>query len=102
MYQRYTRTAILLHWLMALGLAGTFVLGFYMEGLPFSPNKLKLISWHKWAGIALLVLIVIRLVWRFTHRTPDLPPEMGPLSRFAAHAGHGLLYVLMLAIPLTG
>lgn len=102
MNQRYTRTAIFLHWLMALGLVGTFALGFYMEGLSFSPNKLKLISWHKWAGIALLALIVIRLIWRLTHRSPDLPSDMGQLSRLAAHAGHGLLYVLMLAIPLTG
>lgn len=102
MDQRYTRTAIFLHWLMALGLVGTFALGFYMEGLPFSPSKLKLISWHKWAGMTLLVLIVLRLAWRLTHRVPDLPPEMGRLSRFAAHAGHWLLYVLMLAIPMTG
>lgn len=102
MTQRYTRTAILLHWLMALGLVGTFALGFYMEGLSFSPSKLKLIAWHKWAGISLLLLFVVRLAWRLFHRTPELPSDMGQLSRLAAHAGHALLYVLMLAIPLTG
>lgn len=102
MNQRYTHTAIFLHWLMALGLVATFALGYYMEGLPFSPNKLKLIAWHKWAGIALLALIVLRLIWRLTHRAPALPEDMGPMSRLAAHAGHLALYVLMLAIPLTG
>lgn len=100
--QRYTHTAIFLHWLVALGLIATFALGYYMEGLPFSPNKLKLISWHKWAGMALLALAVVRLAWRLTHRAPALPAEMGPASRLAAHAGHLLLYGLMLAIPLTG
>lgn len=102
MDQRYTRTAIFLHWLMALGLMGTFALGFYMEGLPFSPNKLKLIAWHKWAGISLLLLVVLRLVWRFTHRAPSLPGDMAVPARVGAHAGHYLLYVLMFAIPLTG
>lgn len=102
MTPRYTRTAIFLHWLVALGLIGTFALGFYMQDLPLSPNKLKLYSWHKWAGMTLLVLIVLRLAWRLTHRAPELPPGMGPLARFAAHAGHWLLYVLMLAIPVSG
>ena len=102
MNQRYTPTAIFLHWLVALGLVGTFALGFYMEGLPLSPNKLKLYSWHKWAGISLLGLVVVRLAWRLTHRVPELPATMGPAARFLAHAGHWLLYVLMLAIPVSG
>lgn len=102
MNQRYTHTAILLHWLAAFGLAGTFALGFYMEGLPFSPNKLKLIAWHKWAGMTLLVLAVVRLAWRLTHPVPTLPLDMGRLSRMAAHAGHWLLYLLMIIIPVSG
>nr|MBF0684092.1 cytochrome b [Pseudomonas sp.] len=102
MSHRYTRTAIFLHWLVALGLVGTFALGFYMHDLPLSPGKLQLYSWHKWAGVTLLVLIVIRLAWRMTHRAPDLPTAMGPTARLAAHAGHWLLYVLMLAIPASG
>lgn len=102
MSHSYTRTAILLHWLIALSLVGTFALGFYMEGLPLSPNKLKLYSWHKWAGVSLFVLIVVRVAWRLTHRAPDLPADMGRASRLAAHAGHLLLYALMLSIPLSG
>lgn len=102
MTHRYTRTAIFLHWLVALGLIATFALGFYMHDLPLSPNKLKLYSWHKWAGMTLLVLIVVRLAWRLTHRPPELPADMGPMARLFAHAGHWLLYVLMLAIPFSG
>lgn len=102
MNPRYTRTAIFLHWLIALGLFGTFALGFYMEGLPLSPAKLKLYAWHKWAGMSLLVFIVVRLAWRLSHPAPELPPTMGPAARLAAQAGHWLLYALMLAIPLSG
>lgn len=99
---RYSRTAIFMHWLIALGLIGTFSLGFYMEGLPLSPNKLKLYSWHKWAGMTLLALAVVRLAWRMSHPAPRLPQSMSPLSQFSAHVGHWLLYVLMLAIPVSG
>lgn len=102
MIARYTRTAIALHWLIALGLIGTFALGFYMADLPLSPNKLKLYSWHKWAGITLLALAVIRLAWRLVNRPPEFPQSMGVSARLTAHAGHGLLYVLMLGIPLSG
>jgi len=99
---RYTRTAIFMHWLVALGLIGTFSLGLYMEGLPLSPNKLKLYSWHKWAGVTLLALAVVRLAWRMSHPAPALPSTMGGAARLAAHAGHWVLYALMLAIPVSG
>ena len=102
MTKRYTRTAISLHWLIALGLTGTFALRFYIEGLPLSPAKLKLYSWHKWAGMTLLALVVVRLAWRLTHPAPALPDSMGPVARLLAHAGHWLLYALMLAIPVSG
>lgn len=100
--ERYNRTAIFLHWLVGLGILGTLGLGLYMVDLPFSPAKLQIYSWHKWAGMTLLFLAVVRLAWRLSHPAPALPDTMGPLTRLAAHAGHWLLYILMLAIPLSG
>ena len=102
MNARYTRTAIGLHWLMALLLAGIFGVGLYMHELPLSPWKLQLYSWHKWAGVTVFLLVLVRLGWRLTHRPPSLPATMSRPLRLAAHAGHGLLYLLMMAIPLTG
>jgi len=102
MNKKYTPTAIGLHWLMFIGLAGTLGLGFYMHDLPLSPTKLQLYSWHKWAGITLFLLALLRVVWRLTHRQPELPPLMPELLKKAAHAMHWLLYALMLAIPLSG
>lgn len=100
--ERYNRTAIFLHWLVGLGILGTLGLGLYMVDLPFSPAKLQIYSWHKWAGMTLLFLAVVRLAWRLSHPAPALPDTMGPLTRLAAHAGHWVLYILMLAIPLSG
>jgi cytochrome b561 len=98
----YTPVAKGLHWLMAVLILGLLALGIYMSDLPLSPQKLTLYSWHKWAGVSVFLLVWLRLAWRVTHRPPALPESMAPLMRLAAHAGHVLLYVLMIAIPLSG
>ncbi|MDI1298073.1 cytochrome b [Methylotenera sp.] len=99
---RYTSLAISLHWLMALLILSLFAVGLYMHDLPLSPWKLKIYSWHKWAGVTAFLLVMIRLGWRFTHRPPPLPMNISKSAEVAAHIGHGLLYLLMIAIPLTG
>jgi len=98
---RYTGTAIVLHWLLAVALVGSFSVGLYMHDLPFSPARLKLFNYHKWAGITILVLSAVRLAWRLTHQPPpDLP--MPAWQRRAAHAAHWALYGLFFAVPLVG
>ena len=99
---RYTRVAIGLQWLKALLLSGLFGVCLYMADLPLSPWKLKVFSWHKWAGVTAFALVWFRLAWRLTHRPPELPRSMPALLRGIAHAGHGILYVLMLVIPISG
>lgn len=98
---RYTLPAIALHWLLALALIVSFCVGVYMSDLPISPQRLKLYNWHKWAGICILALSALRLLWRLTHRPPEDVP-MPAWQRRAAHATHVLLYVLFFAVPLAG
>lgn len=99
---RYTDIAIALHWLIALGIAGSFSLGLYMHDLPLSPEKLRLYSWHKWVGVTLFLLVVWRLAWRLLNPPPDLPAAMPNWQRKAAQWAHYLLYFLMLAVPVSG
>ncbi|EXI82272.1 MAG: hypothetical protein AW10_00720 [Candidatus Accumulibacter appositus] len=99
---RYSPPAIALHWLMAFLLIGLFSLGIYMHELPLSPDKLKLYSWHKWAGVTAFMLVLLRLLWRFGHPPPALPAAMPSWQKAASHGMHHLLYVLMVAIPLSG
>ncbi len=98
----YTGMAKTLHWLIALLLSALLALGLYMHDLPLSPQKLQLYSWHKWAGVTTFLLVIVRLAWRILHRPPALSWRMSRLQRWAAHIGHGALYVLMLVIPLSG
>jgi cytochrome b561 len=99
---RYTTPAIVLHWLVALLIFVGFPLGVYMHELPLSPTKLQLYSYHKWIGITVLMLAGLRVVWRLTHRPPPLPDSVVRWQRQASAVVHGLLYVLILAIPLSG
>jgi len=102
MKNHYTATAKSLHWIMAVLIIGLLALGFYMEDLPLSPEKLQLYSWHKWAGVSAFLLVLVRLAWRAGHRPPALPAGMPKLLQLAAHGGHLALYGLMLAMPLSG
>lgn len=103
---RYSTTAIALHWLLGLALMGLFGLGVYMADLPFSPSRLKLYNWHKWTGVALLALSLVRLLWRLTHRPPALPESMVQAmpgwQKLAHHGTHLALYALFFAVPLSG
>ena len=99
---RYGGVAIGLHWLIAVAIVGSFSVGLYMADLPLSPLKLKLYSWHKWAGVTIFLCVVLRLVWRLLHRPPELPTGMPAWQRKAAEATHVLLYLLMFAVPLSG
>lgn len=102
----YHPVAVLLHWLLGAALVLIFVLGLYMAGLPFSPQRLQYYSWHKWAGICVLALSALRLVWRWTHRPPPLPAAieaaMPRWQRVAHTATHHGLYLLFFVVPLLG
>jgi cytochrome b561 len=103
---RYGRVAMALHWLLAVLIAASFSVGLYMTSLSFSPLQLKLINWHKWAGITILALSGLRLVWRLLHRPPPLPSRIAagmPGWQLVAHGGmHLVLYALFFIVPLLG
>ena len=100
---RYTGVAILLHWLIAVAILGQIALGLIMtqKGLP-PMRQFQLYQLHKSVGITILLLVVLRVLWRLGHRPPPLPPAMPALERRAAGGAHLLLYGLILGLPLTG
>jgi len=98
---RYDNVAIGFHWLLALMIVGTFGMGLYMTGLPFSMQRVKLFNWHKWAGMTILTLSALRLLWRLRHPPP--PEPAGPRwQQLAARTTHRAMYLLFFAIPLVG
>ncbi|HSF71704.1 MAG TPA: cytochrome b [Methylotenera sp.] len=122
---RYTKTAKILHWLIALGIFGMFALGWYMSELPKEGPKqmaYDLFDWgiytwtlseeasprtfyfnlHKSIGITILALVVIRIFWRLTHKAPAMLASYKAWETKLASGVHRLLYVLMVALPLSG
>ena len=122
---RYTKTAVILHWLIAIGIFAMFALGWYMSELPKDAPKqiaYDLFDWgiytwqlseeasprtfyfnlHKSIGVTLLGLIIIRVLWRITHRPPALLSTYKAWERKLATGTHHLLYLLMVAMPLSG
>jgi cytochrome b561 len=102
----YSLLARVLHALLGVMLVGMFAVGLYMADLPFSPERLKLYNWHKWAGVVVLTLSLVRLLWRLASPPPALPAAvlrgMAPWQRRAHGAAHAGLYVLFFAVPLLG
>jgi cytochrome b561 len=121
---RYTKTAIILHWLIGLLLLGMLALGFWMHDLPkevkvealdlfdlgfytvmFSePTSLRTFYFnlHKSIGVTLLVLIFVRLFWRLTHAAPEFPATMKAWEKRLSDTVHKAMYVLMVAMPISG
>jgi len=94
--------AKLFHWLMAVLIFAQIALGLLAASWRLSPTKLNLFFWHKSTGMLILALLALRLLWRLANRTPELPANMPGWERAAARLSHGLLYVLMIALPITG
>lgn len=100
---QYNRTAIVLHWLVALVLFAQIPFGWYLEDIPRgTPARAWYVNLHKSIGLTLGVVIVARLVWRMYHCPPPLPDWMPALQRVGARASHTALYVCMVLMPLTG
>lgn len=104
--QTYTRTAKILHWLVALFILANFTIGLRMERFPgyahTSPEWNDILFWHGSIGALVLWLAVARLIWRAGHQPPSLPSTLPAWQVWAAHGVHVLLYGMMLALPLSG
>ena len=98
---RYTRTAMVLHWLIALLIICNVVLGLTAESFPDSWVR-RIVDTHKSIGITVLGLVLLRILWRVSHRPPPLPKAFPKWEHMAAHIAHFLLYLLMIGLPLSG
>lgn len=99
---RYTRTAMLFHWAIAMAILAAIGMGFYMTSTPMTVLRFRVYNWHKWLGVCVLLAMVLRLAWRIRHAPPPHDAAMTPLQAFAAHAMHSLLYLLCFLAPLSG
>jgi len=100
---RYTRTAIVLHWVIAILVVGQIAWGWWMLGIPKLPvgQRVDAFNLHKSVGMTILLLMVLRLAWRARHTSPPFP-TMPSWQAGLAQATHFLLYAAALIQPLAG
>jgi cytochrome b561 len=107
---KYSPVAMAFHWAIAILIISNFVIAWIMNGhaLVWSwgemhgPFRLTLIQYHKSIGVTVLVLSVLRLIWRLITPPPAFAAHMGPWEKALAHTVHGLFYVFMIGMPLAG
>ena len=97
----YGAVAKLLHWVVAVLILGLLAVGLYMTSIE-GDGRYKLYAIHKATGILVLVLVLIRLGWRFINVQPFYPDDMPLIQKFAAHMLHAALYFFIIFIPLSG
>jgi cytochrome b561 len=99
--ERYTRTAVVLHWLVAALILGNVALALSFDALPDEWVR-PVIDTHKSTGITVLGLVLLRVLWRAGHPPPPLPEGYARWERIGARAAQGMLYALMLMLPISG
>lgn len=98
----YDALQIGLHWLVAILIACAFAFAWIFDDMPLSPDKFKMINWHKWTGITVLSLFIIRFGYKLIRGIPDVDASIPPMQRKIAVSVHHLLYLLMFLLPLVG
>lgn len=98
---RYSRTAMVLHWLIAALIVANLLLGFF-HGDFEKPVRASMMWWHKSLGLSILALTLVRVAWRLGHRPPPFDPVLKAWEVAAARAAHWLFYVLLIVIPVSG
>jgi cytochrome b561 len=102
-YLRYGTVAVTLHWLIAAAIIFMLGFGLYISQLPDSdPSLFPLVQLHKSIGLTILMLSALRVLWRLINPVPPLPDTLSPALKMLARTTHVLLYVLIIAIPLSG
>lgn len=100
---RYTNGAIFLHWLTAALVLIQVAIGFTFHLLlPRGPLRTDLFLWHKTLGATILLLAIVRLIWRLTHKPPPFPDDLPRWERIASVWTHRAFYFLLILLPLTG
>jgi len=99
---RYGLVAQALHWAVVLGVVLQFVWAWRIGQTDSIRQEFALVVQHKSIGMTVLMLMVLRLLWRAFNRPPPLPDSMPGWERVAAQVTHWLLYALLFTIPLAG
>jgi cytochrome b561 len=90
------------HWIIGFSIIGLIAVGFTMSSMDPSPEKFELYGMHKAFGVTVLLLVTLRILWRFVNVTVHSAKGVPTILQLAAKAGHLFLYIFMLMMPISG
>ena len=90
------------HWGLGAAIIGMLAYGWWMNHIPARPDRFVYRSIHADIGYVVLLLTVLRLIWRGINPTPALPKETPRWQRIAAHISHGAIYVAIILVTMLG
>jgi cytochrome b561 len=108
---KYGPVAMAFHWAIAILIIANFIIAWTMNGHVLiwdvgqemhGPAKTSIVQYHKSIGITVLVLSVLRLVWRLITPPPPFAAHLALWEKALAHAVHWLFYVFMIGMPIAG
>ena len=99
---RYSTPAIVLHWVLAALIVFMACLGWYMMTVEREPSGPGLFALHRSIGLIVFTLVLLRVLWRVFHKPEPLPAGVPRWQVHLSHIVQWLLYVGMLALPITG
>jgi cytochrome b561 len=97
----YDSVAKTLHWLIALAVLSMLIFGWQLDDMD-DTERVEMIKFHSGLGLSVLVLMVLRVLWRLQHPPPELPPMMSRWQRCAAVCTHRAFYLLLILQPVLG
>jgi cytochrome b561 len=97
---KYDKLAVLLHWSTAALMI--YMVTFGEDLMDDDAMDASGATWHATLGVTILLLTVLRLLWRLAHPPPPLPATMKSLEKSVSHITHLVFYVMMIGLPLTG
>lgn len=100
--RRYSTVAMILHWVIAAAIVGQIGLGWYMGSLERGQAQFELFQLHKSVGLTILLLTLVRIGWRLTHKPPPYAAGVRGWQHTLASAVHAGFYVLLLLLPMSG
>lgn len=101
-HARLTRTTVALHWLIAIAMIGSLILGLVVEEMERGPDKFMLIGLHKSVGVLVLVVAAYRFIWRLREGFPKRLTPVADWQERVTSVVHWLLLLGTLLLPLSG
>lgn len=100
--EKFTLPTVLLHWIIAIPFIAMIIIGTIMEDMDNGPDKFSLMGTHKSVGLVILVLAIVRVLWRMKNKFPQPLSKMPSWQKTLARAAHWVLIIGTVMMPISG